>query len=392
MPILDLKTSAILGLVLHGALALVMLQTYLTRKTYPGFRSWTLGLICWALASALFFFRDQVGIAASVLLSNILYFLFSILLYSGLARFYNFDLRRRLLAVTIGVAALSLGGLYWNLLAVDDVTMRVFFSSAGMGTILGIASLAPLAVPQGRRQAIQLGISLGLGGDALLFVLRAQDALLSPWNPDFLAQDTYLKLIVIFGLFVLVLTVCGFISLMHARLEEELLQAQSELKRQAGTDALTGIRNRRSFMENALHGVAQARRYNQKLSLILFDLDHFKSINDTHGHMTGDRVLSGVARACQSAVREVDTFGRWGGEEFAVLMFQTDLDGARQTGERLRELLRGLRPLGDMGVMITASFGVAELGDEGFDEMMARADQCLYRAKREGRDKVCLAA
>jgi len=396
MPSLDMKTIGIIGLVLHAALALMMLQTYLTRKTYPGFRSWTIGQACWVAASFFFYYRPLVGENLSIIVSNALYVLFSLLLYSGMARFYGFDPHKRRLAVNILVACAALGLIYWYRFVVDDVNMRIFFQSLGLGFIGLRAALDPLLVAQGRKYQIQAVISGAVALTSAIVLLRGVLALTIPLYTDMVQQDTMLRLVLIVSLFSMVVEVCGFITLMHARVEDELLDTQARLQELADTDSLTGLTNRRRFTELAAHDIGLARRYGHALSLILFDLDHFKQINDVYGHAAGDAVLADVARKCLETVRQTDIVARWGGEEFAVLMPETDEEGARLMAMRLREILRELRLLEGQGVRTTASFGVAELGGhergESFEKLAARADACLYRAKREGRDRVCASA
>jgi len=391
MPILDLKTIAILGLVLHGALALVMLQTYLTRKTYPGFRSWTLGLACWVLANGVLFLRPVIGDTVTVLLGSLLLYLFGILFHNGVIRFYDLKNRKRRLAVDAAVLGTGLAIVYWNYFFLQNSNIRVCVNSFTTGFVLLRAGMDPLWLPKARRNFVQLGISLSILLIALGLFLRAFAAATGPQYPPRVMGDPMLMPLLVLGLFGIVLAVYGFISLMHARVEEELREAKANLQEIANTDALTGLLNRRGFSEIAAHDIKLARRYGHRMSLIIFDLDHFKNINDTHGHAVGDVVLSAVGRACLDAMREVDTVARWGGEEFAVLLPQTALEEARQTAERLRGLLRGLRPLPGADIRTTASFGVAQLGSESFDALVARADACLYQAKRDGRDQVCVA-
>ena len=392
MGLLDLKTVAIIGLVLHMALALVMCQTYLTQKTYPGFRNWAIGQVCWALASAAFFSRPVIGEALSVLLCNPLYFLFSILLHNGLSRFYALENRNRRLAVDIVVACVGLCIIYWYYFVVNNTNVRVFVNSLVIGFILFRAGLEPLLIPKARSNAAQLSISLSIWLVAALLLIRAVASMQDTQYSSMQLQDPMLKAVVVLGMFSMVIAVYGFISLMHSRLEEELLEAQSRLQELANTDALTGLVNRRGFTEIATYDLKLARRYEHKMSLIIFDLDHFHTVNDTPGHAMGDEVLAAIGQRCLEIMRDVDTLARWGGEEFAVLMPQTDLEGASQTAERLRVMVGSFEPVPGMDIRTTASFGVAELNGGSFEDMVERADACLYQAKREGRDRVCVAA
>jgi diguanylate cyclase (GGDEF)-like protein len=175
----------------------------------------------------------------------------------------------------------------------------------------------------------------------------------------------------------------GRIALENARLH-------NIVRRQAVTDELTDLANRRRFMEVLRQEVARARRFELSLALVLLDLDHFKQINDRYGHQAGDEVLREAAEVVRRRVRETDLPARIGGEEFAVILSGTDLDGAARLAEHLRTDLRDLVHVrGGQDWRVTASFGVAELGTSGgAEELIASADRALYRAKAEGRDRV----
>ncbi len=157
------------------------------------------------------------------------------------------------------------------------------------------------------------------------------------------------------------------------------------------TDELTGLANRRQVEATAPGALASARRRDQPLAVLTFDLDRFKGINDGHGHAHGDQVLMRVARACESDLRQNDLLGRVGGEEFVVLCPDTPLDRARQAAERLRASVERL-DLSDIapGLRVTVSVGLSLLraDDNGLADVMARADAALYRAKVAGRNRV----
>ena len=187
----------------------------------------------------------------------------------------------------------------------------------------------------------------------------------------------------------------------EARLRERIDQATEELRQQkelaehrARTDPLTGLPNRRAFTELARVEIERAQRFGQPLSLVAIDLDHFKSINDGHGHAVGDAVLVDFARRAQAQLRVIDLLARIGGEEFVLLLPGTDAEGAFQVAERIR-LLLDQRALSIPGgsLRYTSSFGVAELEPlfPGLDRWLARADAALYAAKGKGRNRVELA-
>jgi diguanylate cyclase (GGDEF)-like protein len=175
------------------------------------------------------------------------------------------------------------------------------------------------------------------------------------------------------------------------QLTHELEAARADAERQARTDELTQMRNRRAFYELGELALAQAVRYRDPLSLILLDIDRFKQINDEWGHAKGDEVLRTVAVIIQRTVRTSDVAGRVGGEEFATLLPRASLDDAFAMAERLRAAMERT-PLENRGgeLRFTASFGVAALDGEAntLDRLLAEADKALYEAKQAGRNRV----
>jgi len=167
---------------------------------------------------------------------------------------------------------------------------------------------------------------------------------------------------------------------------------EAELERQASTDALTGIANRRRFFAEAEREFALSRRHGQALAAMMIDIDHFKKINDAFGHHAGDEVLREAACSFSGSIREGDLLGRIGGEEFAVILPQTDEPGAVALAERLRENLALLRVRGDWRgeITFTVSVGVsvAKADEASIEAALARADEALYEAKKAGRNRV----
>jgi diguanylate cyclase (GGDEF)-like protein len=160
----------------------------------------------------------------------------------------------------------------------------------------------------------------------------------------------------------------------------------------ASRDGLTGALNKRYFLERLDADVAHAKRYHQHLSLLLFDIDHFKQVNDTYGHPAGDRILRGVASVVAPALRREDVFARYGGEEFAVLARSAELPMAIELAQRLRHVVEAASFETDRGPLrVTISVGVASLAqvsDRTAAALLAAADEALYRAKAAGRNRV----
>ena len=166
------------------------------------------------------------------------------------------------------------------------------------------------------------------------------------------------------------------------------------LYRQATRDPLTGLYNRRAFMERLDEEINRSQRYQRPLSILMFDLDRFKRINDTYGHLTGDRVLNSFARLLTGSLRTSDLCGRYGGEEFLVLLPETQVGAALELAERIRQAcattpVQSAKTEQPVTVTVTVSGGVAELTDrETPDELITRVDDSLYEAKKKGRNQV----
>lgn len=173
----------------------------------------------------------------------------------------------------------------------------------------------------------------------------------------------------------------------QAVLRAQLFEAMEKM---ATTDGLTGLVNHRTFQGRFDEHLATARRYSRKLSFVLTDIDHFKSVNDTYGHPMGDQVLKGVARILKEQARDTDIVARYGGEEFAIVMPETDAKGAHAIAERIRErILKEVFQTEQGPLKVTLSLGVATFPDVGADKqvLIDLADQCLYFAKRHGRNQ-----
>jgi diguanylate cyclase (GGDEF)-like protein len=210
-----------------------------------------------------------------------------------------------------------------------------------------------------------------------LFVDKQEDGALTD-----IRQSLYLNL------FICLVVTLVVLFLLHRTIG----RYQRKIEAQAILDSLTGLPNRRGFDLMALKAMQEAQREPKPLAALLIDIDHFKRLNDDHGHLAGDEVLVGFAQDLQSCLRQSDIICRWGGEEFIILLKDTNSASAQQVAEKIR-LLAEQHPytFSATSLQITVSVGLTELQpDDTLHSLIARADQALYRAKQTGRNRVCM--
>ena len=181
---------------------------------------------------------------------------------------------------------------------------------------------------------------------------------------------------------------------LKSRALTDLEEAEAQLKFFATVDPLTNTFNRRHFLELSERKIKRTLTSHGQASFLLFDLDHFKKINDEHGHIIGDQVLQGIAQACSKHLRPNDVLGRFGGEEFVILLPETKLEDAKNIAERLRLLIEETPIKTDIGsVNTTISIGLAikeKTSIMSVDQLLSRADRAMYRAKQTGRNRVII--
>ena len=280
-------------------------------------------------------------------------------------------------------------------LAVTDLHGRVYLYAPGLERFVG--RTAP-KVEAYLRSGAQGGAFVGpspLDGEEvvagstlvhryplLAFAGFRLEQVLAPWRRQALAYG---------GASLALVLVAGTLSVLLVRGQMRLSRQGRALAQLASQDPLTGALNRRAFMDAAQREFARVRRYGGELSCVMLDLDHFKSINDTFGHAAGDLALTAVAGLVRTRLRTPDLFCRFGGEEFVLLLPGTDQDGAAHLAESLRAGLARLElELEGVCFTLTGSFGVAAVlaADASMEQLLARADQAMYQAKEQGRDRV----
>lgn len=280
-----------------------------------------------------------------------------------------------------------------GLVAIVDSNRNLVAVKPGIPESLGEVVRAPLLerfIASGETHGTFRGRSAPDGENRILAVREVGDlpfiVIVGEADRDWLAgwwRQVMTSAIVLF-LFILM-------GLLILREHLTLLRQKEELRLLAQFDFLTGVANRRHFIELAEAELRRARRFDEPFAVLMLDMDHLKEINDTHGHALGDRAILEFSRACHATLREVDVLGRLGGDEFAILLPNVSDEGARTLAERIGQALRGIVLEGATGspIHLTASIGgvVVHKPDQELDEIIARADAALYRAKERGRDR-----
>ncbi|WP_374594658.1 GGDEF domain-containing protein [Aquabacterium sp.] len=199
-------------------------------------------------------------------------------------------------------------------------------------------------------------------------------------HPGVLNALRYFNILVTFGLLT-------YLAMLYLGM---IKKAEKQLLVMASTDPLTKLNNRRRVTEIIEYEITRSKRMPRTLCFVLGDIDHFKAINDRHGHEGGDQVLIEVSQALRAAVREQDSVGRWGGEEFLVVLPNTELDGAELVAERIRNALGEMQVMaGGEAVAVTMTLGLSSCREgENMEAAIARADEALYRGKAAGRNRL----
>lgn len=378
MPHLDLRSLAVMAGMIGMVMGVVLLGL---RRTYPpsirGMGLWGAApLLC--AASTLFYGLD--GVLPTALVASV----GNGLLLAGVTLFLLGSERslgrpssaRKWTAVIAGVLVLLalLTHVY------PDYRVRVLIFSGCLAAI--VIEHARLLGQHGKGFATRFTAAV-LWVQALVLMGRAVSTLwLDQADTHRFAQSTVQTLYIATFSFSVLLVSIGALLMAGERV-------RAEFEYLATHDALTGAQTRRSTLAACSEELARWNRYGKPFSLLMLDIDHFKRINDGHGHLTGDRVLSHFVRLMQSQLRSADRLGRYGGEDFIVLLPETDAEGASALAERMRAALDASPASSDMP-HCTVSIGVTTIqpGDTTVDELISQADAALYAAKAKGRNRV----
>ena len=344
---------------------------------------WGAGLIVLAVGYALIALRGAIADLLSITVANTLLMGANLIFYRSLRIFGGKSVDdplglAALAATTVLIYVFSeiSPNLGLRVVAVSTISGFLFLRNA-----LELRGMAPPEVRISRRFMESVYWLV-----VALMVFRVGANLYSP-GVDLMAPSVSQS---VFFLAALLLTTAGSFGMFWM----EIQYLHLELARQAARDSLTGMLNRRSFLVEFERELARVRRGGSVLSVAMFDLDHFKKLNDLYGHPAGDEVLRRIAAAMQASIRQPDILGRYGGEEFALMMPDTDADMAIRVAERIRVAVQ-MHGVGWNGqpLSITLSGGIAAFAIHGVtsDALIAAADAALYEAKRAGRNRILLA-
>ena len=355
------------------------------RESSDGLWLWLVSLVAQALAYSLMVFSERASMVLYQVVAQSVLATFLTLQAAALFQFFGRRLQSwwHLVPAFLVVVLVALAdGSRFTL----TILAGVMFGSAYVVLALVASQLGRSMQSAGLRLMV-VGFSLG----ALAFFVRALPVLHLPYYLGGVQAPERLMVIGLFLSFmVIILTSVGFLVLQKDRAE----QAATKL---AVTDPLTGTFNRRTFLDLAEKEIARARRSQAPLSLVMFDLDHFKKVNDRYGHVAGDYVLKRFVEVTQLCLRQEDLLVRYGGEEFCLLLPDTDVGDAVALAERIRAATEYAMFIFDEGqseqrIHVTVSGGVAKLGaDARIDTLVARADEALYAAKNAGRNQIAVA-
>ena len=377
-----LTPASILSTTVLLSLAMLLVLGSLLRTGMPGVREWFAANVAVATALLLLGFRGLAPDFISIVVANTLLALSAASYYAGCARFLGQPAHWRRLAA--GSAVLFLAMLAWRY-ADDNLPMRVLASS--MYTSLLCFAIARLLLrhrPPSRRRysywfaaamALVFAICQALRG--LYFIAMA------PASHELMLNDVWNIVLLVIGAVVMPTMTMAAVMMIH----DAMLAAAED---SANHDHMTGALSRKRLESVAREQIARSVKLGKPLALLIIDLDHFKRINDTQGHACGDAVLREFVAMARRCLRDGDALGRVGGEEFAVLLPDTDSADALAIAERLREQARLQLVSGVFGeCRYSISGGVASWRqNESFDHLSMRADRALYHAKSSGRNRV----
>ena len=364
----------------------MMIVFFAQARSFPdsvkGFKTWGFALLAGTFAAVLLAARDIIPDLLSVVLGNGLLGVSLALTVAAVSMFFDRPVPWKPLSACV---IFIVFGMLYSFTPGQVEQTRTITASSGNLVLIGMLSWAAFKGRSTRKY--EFGIyftSACAGATALVSLARLITLLMGDGEYDGLLAESPMQRIYLASYsFNVLLVSVGFSIMGHEKLVEDYQALASH-------DELTGLYNRRRLTEAAEQEVQRAQRYERDISLILIDIDSFKAINDTYGHQAGDKVIKDIAEVIRQNFRETDLYGRYGGEEFIVLLPETQLPDAAALSERMRGvLIQRAVTFENKKITYTASFGVTH-GQPGMplDQLVGQADKALYHAKHSGRNRV----
>jgi diguanylate cyclase (GGDEF)-like protein len=389
---LDTRTLVAVIVAVAGVLLIAQILLWRIHRSVPGTGHWALMTSFFCLGFALLSQRDALPHLLTIVAANLFVVGATLSGLRGVRRFRGIARTRRERWAEAGLFLAVAVGQAWLTYVTPSFRGRVLLMSTASATVLAATAWTLVRGAPRKTRAVRYSTAATFGIVAVVLGLRTVHyAASSNIASGFMASSYWQSSTFLATIVAAIGWTVGLLLLGAQRVELELRDAKDVLQTLASTDDLTGIHNRRALLERMESEITRARRYQSPLSVILFDLDHFKTVNDTHGHATGDQVLRSAVERCLGELRQHDAFGRLGGEEFAVLAPETGLEGAVELAERLRRKLATTPIPTESGPLeVTASFGVAVLPPEraSREDLLRSADLAVYTAKSGGRNCV----
>lgn len=362
------------------ALVLALLGFGVIHRSTPGLRGLNYlrrYVLCDLSAALLLGLRMRAPLLVSEVVPNLLLFIGVVFLYCATTEIL--EVRPRLLWWAAGCCAAAGPVMVWLTYVRYSELYRL---EAHCGVLIAVLAMSAITL------FIEARPDLRDPARACAWLLTAGVAVNTAWGiygligrPNFLHPDA---IHAAFSYLAMMLTLSNVIALGWLSFSAH----REHLEATAHTDALTGLLNRGAFEELLLQELNHGGRWHREFSVILIDIDYFKQVNDEHGHLVGDDVLRRIGHTLRAGIRPSDIVGRFGGEEFVILLRESGLGAAEEVAERLRVDIAALGNL-PREITLTASFGVAARAPhETVSELLSRADEALYRSKREGRNQV----
>lgn len=377
---LDTPTVAFVTVLVVCLQGGILTALWLIHRDMRGIGFWAGGALLVALGVMGSFLLSASLPTATLVVTNVVIVCGLAVTWWGIDAFFGRRPAYRFGLVILAVTAI--GAAYF--VATENSRGRVIFLLGIFALMSGLRIYSMLREVEPGTRFSQFFTSTALGAQAIYYLVLATAVFSLPPVEKPLAQVPFFGWLFLIPMLLSIMVVFGVVLLVNQTIAARL---QESARRDVLTEALT----RRAMEEVAADELARSRRHNLPLSLLLLDIDHFKMVNDQHGHAAGDAALRQFAAAVRRCLRREDVFGRLGGEEFCALLPSTGVAGAAQLAERIRQSVANLAvEAGGHRLSLKVSIGVASLGEHGgsWDELVNQADRAMYAAKRAGRNRV----